>query len=64
MRVEAEVTRNTRNTFEKVNDNVRTVAATVILVGCATVMTVTAVSSVAGCFKKDESSELASGMFN
>ena len=64
MIVHAEITKNEGNTFEKVNDNIRTVAATVILVGCATVMTVTAVSAVAGCFKKDESSELANAMFD
>jgi len=64
MRVEAEITRNERNGFEKVNDNIRTVAGTVIIVGCATVMTVTAVTAVAGCFKKDEAAELANAMFD
>jgi hypothetical protein len=64
MRVEAGITKDTRNTFEKVNDNVRSVAVTVILVGCATVMTVTAVSAVAGCFKKDESAEFCNAMFD
>lgn len=64
MRVHAEITKNEGNTFEKVNDNIRSVATTVILVGCATVMTVTAVSAVAGCFKKDEAQQLCNDMFD